>query len=47
MLKLDNIRNPRRPWNELVLEHECEANAGKVAAKYKKLIWKIMAGLAE
>ena len=47
MLKLVNIRIPRRPWNELVLEHECEANAGKVVTKYKKFIWKGMAGLAE
>ena len=47
MIKLDNIRVPRRPWNELVLEHEGVANVGEVAAKYNKFICKVMAGLAE
>ena len=38
---------PRQPWDELILEHECEANAEKVAVKYKKFMWKVMAGLVE
>ena len=43
---IDDIRIPRWPWDERAPSHECEANAGKVAAKiqesYEKLwlVWR-------
>ena len=33
-LLLDNIRIPRRPWDEWTLIHEREANAGKNVCAY-------------
>ena len=38
---IDDIRIPRWPWDEWALSHECEANAGKVAAKIQESYGKL------